>query len=424
MKDSFTVSTAALRLPLTENFDGPQVGQYRGGKFSVHEDGLYPCLNDLGGCELSVMVQPPMLPYVEKMENSPGGMIGDLMETMAKAMNFTPNYVWSVNHQDMINHIYSRDLNIMVDMIPRATLPATDYRFSVGVVAVGFIVPRRNTRKMWNSFFALYDQSTWLVLAIILIFVAVLSTVSKGIKTGNAVLKIYGTLLGVGVRGITSEGGWMRVFLWFWLLPAYVLMQSYLAYLTKNIVIPVFVPEIHTLNDLAHSRLDLMCSNSTRNGICKLQEVPFPMLCAKCRIVNDEEIWSDFYSNLMRSGIMNDTSAIANCEFLAAHPAFLNVHALNEITRVNQFIEVRPGSAWIFELQKIFQRVFASGLIHYWRRRFVDTQRRKSAVDSIHVFHSEFGWNSFGLLIIGWLVASGCFFMELIFHRLYPRMAK
>lgn len=398
----------------------PQVGQYRNGSLTRLGPNFYARTDELGGCELSVMVQPPFLPYVaRKDDRHPGGIVEELMTMLANSMNFTLKYVWSSTYEGMMEHLLASDLNVFMDMMPRASTPATNYRFSVGITKVTFIVPRSGRREgsMLSRLLSPSDSSVYVGILAIFLGLMGVSWLAGYRDLANVLLKTFGSLLGIGV-GKYPNLTWMKIFLWFWLLPSYVLIQAYLACLTKQFAFPSIPVEIDSINELVNSDLDVLCGSGTFRAICSQRESIFQALCQKCRLVNDETIWDEFYPNFLKTRMMNNTAVIANLEYLNAHPAFLHVHAINgQSTNVNQLIEVRPGSAYIFVMGNLYDRLFASGLIQFWKELYSNRARHKLTNSSKEFILREFHECCFFLLFVGLAISSICFIAEIIMYN-------
>ncbi|KAK0156777.1 hypothetical protein PV327_011628, partial [Microctonus hyperodae] len=79
---------------------------------------FHPHENDLGGCDLLVMVQPQFLLYVvSKDDGHQNGIAGELMRMLGISMNFTPKYVWSSTVEGMMKHLDESYLNLFMDVV-------------------------------------------------------------------------------------------------------------------------------------------------------------------------------------------------------------------------------------------------------------------------------------------------------------------
>ncbi|KAK0076340.1 hypothetical protein PV325_005552, partial [Microctonus aethiopoides] len=122
---------------------------------------FHPHENDLGGCDLLVMVQTQFLLYVvSKDDGHQNGIAGELMRMLGISMKFTPKYVWSSMVED----------------------------FFVGMSQVTFIVPINKKRELTKGKLLLpFDSLVWVF-----------------------TLR-FGLLMSVGV-GTFPNFEWMRIF--------------------------------------------------------------------------------------------------------------------------------------------------------------------------------------------------------------------
>lgn len=146
-------------------------------------------MDNLGSCELNIMVQPPSMPYIEQKNQNPGGYVGLYIEEMSRILNFTPNYVWSWKREDQLAHTQTNNMNVLLDLLPRILAPVTKFSFCFNVVKSGWILPSPKQTFNWSKFTSPYDYITWILIASILLCSLVLGFFWKEGNSGSESLK-------------------------------------------------------------------------------------------------------------------------------------------------------------------------------------------------------------------------------------------
>lgn len=138
-------------------------------KYTLLKNNYLPTYSDLGGCQLNIMVQPPLVPYIESRNSSPGGFVGMLVDVLSEKLNFTPKYSWSFGRDRPLKHYNKNNLNVLFDLLPRSLIPAHKFNFNFGLVKSGFVVPRSKHFSDSTNLLNPFDYAVWVCLAAALV---------------------------------------------------------------------------------------------------------------------------------------------------------------------------------------------------------------------------------------------------------------
>ncbi|KAF7987438.1 hypothetical protein HCN44_003200 [Aphidius gifuensis] len=413
----FVIGVSSYSEGNCKNLSFTHIGQYSNGVLKNKTLSYYPPNDNLGGCELSIMIQPPFLPYIENINKSkPDGYIPELIDMLSESMNFTPKYETSWTLDRVIEHLNSSDLHIAFDMLPRSSLVGTNYKFSIGMTNKTWAVTKGGYTSIWTKLLTPFDKYIWLLIIIMITLLLIVSKISNDPDTLETMLKLFGSLLGVGVGNINNTK-WLKLFFCFWLLPTYVLTQYYLGYLTNSFTILPQISEINTLKDLRDSGIKIICTNYGKNTTNKWLSQNEIELLEKCHVLSDDYYWNDFYQRFLKSGMLNNTAIVANLEYVDGNEAFLNLHTIQEgRTNVNQLVHAKPGSDWIFHMNKLYNRVYSTGLIEHWKNKYSTKKKRQETNVRDEYIHIDILKCAFILELIGLLISFIVFIGELIIH--------
>ena len=375
---------------------------------------MFPPINNFGSCNLTFMIQPYFLPFIGNGTGpNPGGVMGNFLQEVSKLMNFRPIFKKSLKTSDLQDHLNEHNLNVIMNLIPRVPTVEHKYRFSLGLVNKVFIVPRSENILKVDEFLNPFDIITWTFIFFIFFSVTIICYTFRQKETMKILFDIYGILLGFTV-GEFPNVRWFKCFLFFLLLPSYIAFQAYLANITINLSTPENIQEISTIDDLMMSNVDILCDEEITEHTCPRYKHKQKKLCDYCKNVTDEYLYNEFLPNLFRTAMLNNSAVEISEVFLKV---YLNVRRevdvlSNDKISLNQFVRVRAGNNYIYEIEKTFRRFNENGIL-------------KKFVDRFSTYKGQFrkqkkykmGFKLLYIIMIpGWTVALIAFWGEILVH--------
>lgn len=375
---------------------------------------MFPPINNFGGCNLTFLIQPHCLPYVQNPGPNPGGVMGNFLNEVSKLMNFRPIYTWGLKKSDLVKHLKEHNLNLVMNLIPRTPKVDHKYRFSIGLADKVFIIPRGVNILKLDELLNPFDAITWIFIFFIFIFLAIICYTVRQNETMTILYDIYAIFLGVTVDEFPNVR-WFKCFLFFFLLPSYVAFQAYLATITENLSAPENVQEISTMDDLLKSDLDILCDEQIRDHVCPMFEDGQRKLCDYCKNVTDEYLHNEFFPNLFRTAMLNNSVVEISENILLAYPNVRQEVDIISTTKLslNKFIRVRAGNNYIFEIENVFRRLRENGLLKIYMDRFA-TYRGHVRKNKKYELRFQL---LYIIMIPGWMLALIAFLVEILVHR-------
>ncbi|RLZ02150.1 Ionotropic receptor 127 [Cephus cinctus] len=337
---------------------------------------FYQRVKNLNGCQLRAVTSnglPYVQIYIENNITKVRGIEGNLINIMAKRMNFTIK-ITDVDSGIKIN-LTSPDTKEFIrvnwsDICFGAKQVARNDKVEASVFLWDcekvWIVPKSQPILILKHEFLPFDKYVWIsVIITMIIGFVVFKTFINDQHT--SILMLWSFFLGIAVEMTNSPKRLSaRIFLTAWLIFCYVVTRAYLSSMEGFLTKPKFEPEIDTYDQLINSNIPMYGMNYMRMYYCSENDIISKIICERFVPRTNNEVYDDIKVKGVTAAFISKLGIVGNLKLLRDH----EYHVMKEnVVKYTIVFYVKLGAPYLEEINRIITCMLETGFIELWVRQ-------------------------------------------------------